>query len=169
MIRIQIIGHLGHDPRIAQLPSGDPVLNLSVAAKRYRKGQSEDYWWDVTMFGERGLKLHDMLRKGSHVYVEGEYGERQYTDKQGQERTQREILARDIQLLDKRERGEETPRTSRPLPNNQNQGSGYGQRSFGGQHRESSGQQRFGTGSYAPQKPPPQDEPPPFTDDDIPF
>lgn len=172
MIKVTLIGRLGHDPRIGQLPSGDPVLNLSVAGDRYRKGEKVTYWWDVTMFGDRGVKLHDFLRKGSLVYVEGEYGEREYTDKQGQQRVQREILARDIQLLD-RKPDEEAPRTTRPMPN-QNGARPPAQqqpmytRSFGGNHRDDFGpggraQQTFG--GAAAQR---QNDPPPF-DDDIPF
>lgn len=173
MMKVQIIGHLGHAPRINQLPSGDPVLNLSVAAKRYRKGESEDYWWDVTMFGERGLKLHDMLHKGSHVYVEGEYGERSYTDKQGNARVQREIVARDIRLLDSKadaeRRAANEPRTSRPMP-----AAGQQQRytappqqqrtGFGGNHRDD-----FAAGGRAQGRLGGQETGYGMPDDDIPF
>ncbi len=175
--KVILSGHLGQDPRIRQLDDGTPVLNLRVANGQRKKGEAITYWWDVTMFGERGLKLHDMLRKGSHVLVEGPYSERTYVDKEGRERTQREVLARDLYILDRKPdeadrsygdgerygQGQGNPfgnQRSRPAP--QGQQPMY-TRSFGGNHRDD-----FAPGGRAQQSLP-RGAPPPEDDSDIPF
>lgn len=173
MIKVIASGRLGQDPRVRQLDDGTPVLNLSMANGRKKKGEEITFWWDVTMFGQRGLTLHDMLRKGSHVLVEGDYNERTYTDKQGQQRTQREIIATNIYLLDRKADGDQARpayqggqqqsppafggERSRPFPQPQQQSLG--------RHRDGLNQQRSFGGAAAPQD---HQEPPPF-DDDIPF
>lgn len=178
--KVMFSGRLGQDPRVRQLDDGTPVLNLSVAMSRRKKGEDVTYWWDVTMFGQRGLKLHDMLRKGSHVIVDGEYGEREYTDKNGVHRVQREVLARDIYLLDRKQDGDRQGQGqsygqqrqasgdafggARSRPTHQGgYGSGYGS---GGKHRDD-----FAAGGRNQQQLPHNgtDYGPPPTDDEIPF
>jgi single-strand DNA-binding protein len=168
MLKVIASGRLGQDPRIRQLDDGTPVLNLSMASGRRKKGQDLTYWWDVTQFGERGLKIHDMLKKGSHILVEGDYSERSYVDKQGNQRTQREIVASNIYLLD-RKADESTRHESGAA-------SSYG--GFSGQ-RSRPFPLRAQYGAQAPQggrqSSPSQDEPPPFDgpafgeEDEIPF
>jgi single stranded DNA-binding protein len=164
MLKVIASGRLGQDPRIRQLDDGTPILNLSMASGRRKKGEDVVYWWDVTMFGQRGLTLHDMLKKGSHVLVEGDYGERTYTAKDGTQKTQREIVASNIYLLDKKDgsvrheggfaNGE--PDRTRPRPSFQNQNRA--------QHRD-----QLSPPSYGQKR----DETPAFPDfggdDDIPF
>lgn len=191
LCKVSLLGRLGQDPRVRKLDDGTPVLNLSVATSRKKKGQDVTYWWDVTRFGEQGLKLHDMLEKGARVWVEGDYSEREYVDKQGQHRVQREVVAREIIIIDRKRDGSEAsaqqgsqayggqPRAgqgggnpfgnqrSRPQPAQAASGGG----GFGGRHRDdfAPGGRTQGTfggaaagGGYGYDAPPPPD-------DDIPF
>jgi single-strand DNA-binding protein len=138
-----ISGYLGHDSKMRTLPNGTLVLNFSVAVQRRVKvdgqWQSVPIWTDVTLFGTRAEWLSERLKKGSHVEAYGELGIREYEGRDGKQHTQVELLARDVNPLDKREQGE-APRTQQ--------------------------QRQGGQGSYqAPPAPPPAS----YGEDDIPF
>lgn len=99
-------GNLGHDPRLNNLPSGEPVLNFSVAVKRRVKkgGQWEDQtlWIDCTVFGKRAEGLSKILCRGSRVGVTGELGLREYTARDGAAKTALELVCRDVEPLESR-------------------------------------------------------------------
>lgn len=144
MCKVHLLGRLGQDPRLRKLDDGTPVLNLSVATSRKKKGQDVTYWWDVTRFGDAGLKLHDMLFKGARVLVEGDYSEREFTDKDGNHRVQREVLAREIYILDRKDDGDEARSSA-----------GYGERARYGQGAQGQGGGNpFGDARSRPQRAP---------------
>lgn len=160
-----ITGNLGQDPHLRVTPTGTPVLNLSVALRVRMKGQDgkwtdETEWVDVTMFGTRCEALHNILHKGQRVGASGEMRIRRYVNKQGESKSQVELIAHDIEPLERRDQAGE-PRTSRPMQDGytrQGGGGGAGQRGGqgGGQggyrqpeHRERQGQ--FGGAAYGHQ------------------
>ena len=103
--RIQIIGYLGKDPDTRYLPTGKPVTNFTVAVNEdyQRDGETVEQteWFNVEAWNGIGLNAAQYLRRGSQVYVEGRLRTRDYTDREGVERTWVYILARDIQYLGK--------------------------------------------------------------------
>lgn len=108
MKTLSITGFLGHDPRLRQLPNGDPVLNCSVGVSDRRKGRDGQWenatlWIDCTLFGQRAKWLADNLRKGMRVGASGELTLRQYDARDGTPKQQLEIIARDIEPLEKLE------------------------------------------------------------------
>lgn len=102
--KIEIIGHLGNDPEIRNLPSGTLNGNFSVATNRPKytdKSTGEivtppPTWFRCVAYqtGDSGLVsnlIQKWLKKGQLVFVEGEPRLRKYTDQQGIERTAFEI------------------------------------------------------------------------------
>jgi len=97
--KVILVGNLGRDPEVKRLPSGDPVVNLSVAtseswkdkASGERKEKTE--WHRVVIFNENLAKVaENYLKKGSKVYIEGQLQNRKYTDKDGNEKYTTEVV-----------------------------------------------------------------------------
>lgn len=76
---ITIAGRLGKDAEIRTTSGGKSVASFSVADDQGRdKGA---IWWNCQLWGERGEKLAQYLRKGSQVTVSGTVSEREYEGK----------------------------------------------------------------------------------------
>jgi single-strand DNA-binding protein len=156
-----ITGFLGQDPRLRTLPgSGESVLNLSVAVQKRKKkdGQwvNDTLWVDVTLFGKRAEGVAPLLAKGSRIGASGELGVREYIDRNNQARFQLELVAREIDVLESRER---RPDSERPAASSSAQraappggapahGTRPGTTGFGGTHRDDFAQGGRAQGSF---------------------
>src|SRR5262245_39666627 len=112
--KIQIIGNLGRDPELRYTPNGRPVASFTVAVNQSTKNrrtggwvESTD-WFRVSVWGERGERVAENLRKGSRVFVDGRFKAREYDDRDGQKRMSLDITADTVLGLDKREAAEGT-------------------------------------------------------------
>ena len=112
--RITIVGYLGRDPEMRYLPSGDPVTSFTVATTepgRAQEGQQQQpertTWFRVSTFGRLAETCSQFLHKGSYVYLEGTLSQREYTDRDGVQRTSLDVRARDMRMLDRRGEGGE--------------------------------------------------------------
>src|ERR1041385_6453369 len=92
--KVILVGNLGKDPEVRRMPSGDPVVNLSIAtseswrdkASGERKEKTE--WHRVVIFNQNLAEVAEKyLRKGSKIYLEGQLQTRKFTDKDGQQRS----------------------------------------------------------------------------------
>jgi single-strand DNA-binding protein len=96
--------------------NGTGVTNFRVAVSRSRRGTDgakveETEWFRVVAFDSGRYKLaalcNQHLRKGRRVYVEGRLQSRQYTDKDGIERTSIDVVAGEMVLLSGRDEDNE--------------------------------------------------------------
>jgi single-strand DNA-binding protein len=96
--KVILVGNLGRDPEIRSLPSGDRMVQLSVATSETwrdrnsgeRKERTE--WHRVVIFNDNLVKVaENFLRKGSKVYIEGALQTRKY-EQGGQEKYSTEIV-----------------------------------------------------------------------------
>ena len=107
-----IIGHLGKDPEVRYLPSGEAVANFSVATSERWKDKSTGEvqesveWHRISTFGRLAEIVGEYLKKGSLVFVQGKLKTRKYTDGQGVERYSTEIRAEAMKMLGGRDQGE---------------------------------------------------------------
>jgi len=74
--KLVIVGNLGRDPEMRYTPGGQAVTNLSVATnRRYTTsdGQQveETAWFRVSVWGRQAETVHQYLKKGRQVLVEG--------------------------------------------------------------------------------------------------
>jgi single-strand DNA-binding protein len=112
--KIQIIGNLGRDPELRYTPSGRPVASFTVAVNQSTKNQQTNEWIEstdwfrVSIWGERGERAAENLRKGSRVFVDGRFRTREYEANDGQKRMSLDITADTVLGLDKREAAEGT-------------------------------------------------------------
>jgi single-strand DNA-binding protein len=101
------IGHLGQDPDVRYLPSGQAVANFSVAVtekwKDKNTGQQQERteWLNCAAFGKLGEIAGQYLHKGSKVYIEGKLQTDQF-EKDGQKHYRTKINVRELQFLDSR-------------------------------------------------------------------
>jgi single-strand DNA-binding protein len=112
--KIQIIGNLGRDPELRYTPNGRPVASFTVAVNQSTKNQQTGEWIEATdwfrvsVWGDRGERAAENLRKGSRVFVDGRFKAREYEANDGQKRMSLDITADTVLGLDKREQTEGT-------------------------------------------------------------
>ena len=106
-----ILGHLGRDPELRYLQSGQPVCKLNIAtSRRYTNKQNESVeeteWHRVSVWGKQAEHCNNFLTKGRQVYVEGRLRTSSY-DKDGQKHYTTEIVADTVQFIGGRGEGGE--------------------------------------------------------------
>ena len=102
--KVILVGNLGRDPDVRHLPSGDTVAQISVATSdrwKDKNGEQREAteWHRVAFFGRLAEIVERYLRKGSQVYIEGRLRTRNFTDKDGVEKSATEIVADNMQML----------------------------------------------------------------------
>jgi single-strand DNA-binding protein len=103
--RVTIIGHLGQDPEIRHLPSGQAVGRFSVATDepytdKEGKRQERTEWHSIVVFNKVAESCGKHLSQGRAVYVEGRLRTREYEAKNnGGKRQLTEIVANRVQFL----------------------------------------------------------------------
>lgn len=118
--KVQIIGNAGRDCELRYSANGTAQGQFSVAVNNRRKNgdQWEDNteWFNVVVFGDTAERLSQYIVKGCQVYVEGRQQTRTWDDKEsGQKHYRWELIANNIQLLDRRADGDgERTRQSQP-------------------------------------------------------
>lgn len=126
--KVLLIGHLGRDPEVRYLPSGDPVANFSVATSEQWKDKSGNKqerteWHNIAVFGKLADIAKQILHKGSAVYVEGRIQTREWEAQDGSKRKSTEIHAHNFQALGGKPQGEGRPQQE-SKPNTVNNYSG---------------------------------------------
>lgn len=111
--KVMIIGNLGRDPEMRYTPSGKPVTSFSVAVSRTRSKPEGDRveitdWFNVVAWDRLAEICSQHLTKGSMVYVEGRLETRSWEGDNGQKHYRTELVAYDVNILDRKGRqGEE--------------------------------------------------------------
>jgi single-strand DNA-binding protein len=103
--KVMIIGHLGRDPEMRFTPNGKSVASFSLACDRNWKSsdgekQTDTEWFNIVAWGDLAEVSKQYLSKGSLVYVEGRLQTRIWSDNNGNQHKNVEIVARDILLID---------------------------------------------------------------------
>lgn len=117
--RANISGNLTRDSELRYTQGGTAVLAFCVAVNDRRKNPQSGEWEDVpnyidcALFGTRAEKLAGILVKGFKVAVEGKLRWSQW-EKDGQKRSKLEVIVDEIELMGKREGGNDAPKPSAP-------------------------------------------------------
>jgi len=103
--KVILTGHLGADPELKHLPSGDAVANIRLASsERYRdkaSGETKEAteWHRLVFFRRLAEIAGEYLVKGSRIYVEGRLRTRKWTASDGQDRYTTEIQVDRLEML----------------------------------------------------------------------
>ena len=105
MNKCMIIGNLTRDPDLRTLPStGTSVCNFTVAVSRRfanQQGEREADFIPVVVWRGQAESCAKYLRKGSQVAVAGSIHTRQYDGSDGTRRYVTEVVADEIQFLNR--------------------------------------------------------------------
>lgn len=98
---ITIVGNLGRDPEMSYKGADGSmaVTKASVAVNRSR-GEGTD-WFNVVAFRGTAEYFNNYGRKGRKVAIQGEMRQNRWTDEEGNTRTSWELVANNIQFLDR--------------------------------------------------------------------
>ena len=115
--KVILVGNLGADPEVRNLPSGGKVVNLSIATSENWKDKNtgerreKTEWHRVVIFSEGLARVAESyLKKGSKVYLEGQLQTRKWQDQSGADKYSTEIVLQgfnsNMTLLDGRGDGD---------------------------------------------------------------
>src|SRR6186997_2007486 len=97
--KVILVGNLGAEPEVRTLPSGNKVVNLSVATsenwrdKNTGERKEKTEWHRVVIFNEGLCKVAEQyLKKGSKVYLEGSLQTRKWQDQSGADKYSTEVV-----------------------------------------------------------------------------
>ena len=101
--KVIIVGNLGTDPEVRDLPSGQKVANLRVATSEQwtdrASGEKRERteWHTISVFDQNAAQYaQNYLRKGNKVYIEGRVETRKWQDQSGADRYSTEIIVNQI-------------------------------------------------------------------------
>jgi single-strand DNA-binding protein len=123
--KVILLGNLGQDPEVRYTQSGDAVVNLSVATTEKWKdkatGQVKENteWHKVGIFGKPAEVAAQYLKKGSQIYVEGRLKYKKYTDKNGIEKVNAEIISEDFKMLGSKSESGSSSKSSKQVAHSQ--------------------------------------------------
>jgi single-strand DNA-binding protein len=104
--KVILVGRLGADPEVRYTPDGAQVTTFRLATDEQWKDKSGERtqrteWHRVVAFRKLAEICGSYLSKGRLVYVEGRLQTRSWEDKEGQKRFTTEIVASNMQILDR--------------------------------------------------------------------
>lgn len=103
-VKVMLIGNLGKDPDVRFTQGGTAVANLRVACTEREKGKDGQWadhteWVSVVVWGKTAEAVGQHLKKGSQVHVDGKLRTREWNDKDGNKRTNTEVVAFNVLFL----------------------------------------------------------------------
>jgi single-strand DNA-binding protein len=115
--RIVLVGNLTRDPEIRYVDGGGKaVTKFALAVNRRTKAGDETMFIDIVAWDRLGEICNQYLKKGMSALVEGRLAIRKYETKEGEKRTAVEVVASDMQMLDKRSANGEGGGSFSPRP-----------------------------------------------------
>ncbi|MCW5936637.1 MAG: single-stranded DNA-binding protein [Fimbriimonadaceae bacterium] len=119
--RVILIGRLTRDPELRSTTTGKNVANFGIAVDRRFKGQDgvDVDFFNVSAWGSTAEFCANYLGKGRLVAVDGRLQTRKYTTNEGVNREVTEIIADNVQGLDRPREDGEAPRAEaggKPVP-----------------------------------------------------
>ena len=146
--RVILAGNLTRDPQLSYTPSNTAVCEFGMAMNRKwrdRDGNQKDEvcFVDLSAYGRTAETINQYMKKGSPILVEGRLRYRQWTNKEGQNRSKLDVHVDSFSFLG---------------------GGGGGGAGAGGSRPAARP-----AGGGAEEGPPPEDSGPPPEDPEIPF
>ena len=111
---VNLIGAVGNDPEVRTLQGGAKVASFRLATtERYKdrdgnqKEQTE--WHNITVWNGKADFVEKYVKKGNNLFISGKLSTRQWTDQSGNKRYSTEVVADNIQMLDRK------PKENKPV------------------------------------------------------
>ncbi len=86
--KVILVGHVGADPEVRDLPSGSSVATFSIATSEKYKNKAGEVveqteWHRLELWEGLAKIAQQYVKKGSQVYVEGKIKTEEWVDKDG--------------------------------------------------------------------------------------
>jgi len=115
MNHIVLIGRLTRDPELRYTPNGVAVANFDLAVDRPVPNQQRERETDfirIVVWQKQAEHCANYLKKGRLVAVEGRLQIRSYETQDGQKRRVAEVVANQVQFLDRAQDGASSKSTA---------------------------------------------------------
>ena len=110
MNKVTLIGRLTKDPELKFTPgTGTGVANFTIAVDRRvpnKDGQREADFINIVVWGKQAESTANYMHKGSLIAISGRIQQRSYDNKEGKKVYVFEVVAEEVQFLDKKEQTE---------------------------------------------------------------
>ena len=105
--KVILVGYVGRDAEVRYTNSGQAVANFSVATTEIT-GKDDDRdevteWHNIVCWARQAEIAGEYVKKGRQLYIEGRLQTRDWLDPQGVKHYKTEIVARNFQLLGRRD------------------------------------------------------------------
>ena len=98
--RVVLVGRLTRDPELRNTTTGKQVVNFSIAVDdRFNKDHTN--FFNIVAWGSQADFVAKYLTKGRLVGIDGRLSQRKYTTQDGQDRNVVEVVADNVQGLDR--------------------------------------------------------------------
>jgi single-strand DNA-binding protein len=102
--RVILAGNLTRDPQLSYTPNNTPVCEFGLAINRRYKDrdgnrQEEVCFVDMNAFGRQAEVLNQYMAKGRGLLVEGRLRLRQWTNREGQNRSKLDVVVENFTFL----------------------------------------------------------------------
>ena len=106
--KVMLIGNTGKVPEVNHLQDNVSVAKFSLATTEKYKNKSGELiedteWHNIVCWRGLATVCEKYVKKGSKLFIEGRIKTRSYEDKEGNKKYITEIIADNIELLDKKE------------------------------------------------------------------
>jgi len=104
MNKVILIGNLTRDPELSTIPNGTSVCKFGIAVNRRfanAEGNRDVDFFNIVAWRALGENCGKFLKKGSKVGVVGQIQIRNYEDKDGNKRNVTEIVADEVEFLNR--------------------------------------------------------------------
>ena len=100
-----LLGRVGKEVKLAYTKDECPVASFDMATNEYYKDKDGERvtattWHRIVAYRNLAEICNNLLNKGSLVFIEGRINKRNWTDKDGNNRTATDIIAARVQVLD---------------------------------------------------------------------
>lgn len=106
---VKILGNMTSDPELRFTGNGTPVASFSVATnRRFKQGEEwkdQSEFHNVVVWSNLAQQLAQRAKKGTRIMVLGRLQTRSWDGQDGQKKYRTEIVADDVFLIDRYEKG----------------------------------------------------------------
>jgi single-strand DNA-binding protein len=112
MNKVILVGRLAQDPEVRYTQSGKAVASFTIAVNRFSGGgQREADFIPIVAWEKLAETCGNNLTKGQRVLVEGRLQIRSYETNDGQKRRVAEVIAQNIEFLERKQPSEDKEAT----------------------------------------------------------
>jgi single-strand DNA-binding protein len=94
---VSVVGNVGTEPTLRTTPKSQ-VLSFTVASNHWKPGGEVTTWMKIELWGGRGERLSEIIKKGMQVTVHGTLFSEEYESKTGEKRTSIVVNASDVMI-----------------------------------------------------------------------